>query len=164
MFQRVVALGATNLARKLHGSSVRSSAFSKVQESDVVFFKQIVGAGGVITDDEAMKKYNRLFNLDRLARYPDVICVCVNGVRSTCVGRDWLGTHEGRSNVAILPSTTTQVSEVLSYCNKRRLSVVPQGGNTGLVNGSTPIFDEVVVSTAAMNKILHFDAVRFGAP
>lgn len=37
-----------------------------------------------------------------------------------------------------------QVSEVLKYCNSRRLAVVPQGGNTGLVGGSVPVFDEVM--------------------
>lgn len=37
-----------------------------------------------------------------------------------------------------------QVSEILKYCNSRRLAVVPQGGNTGLVGGSVPVFDEVL--------------------
>lgn len=36
-----------------------------------------------------------------------------------------------------------QVSQILKYCNSRRLAVVPQGGNTGLVGGSVPVFDEV---------------------
>jgi FAD/FMN-containing dehydrogenase len=31
------------------------------------------------------------------------------------------------------------------------LAVVPQGGNTGLVGGSIPIHDEIVVSTSLMN-------------
>ncbi len=34
-----------------------------------------------------------------------------------------------------------------------------QGGNTGLVGGSVPLFDEVVLATAAMNKVLSFDPV-----
>lgn len=38
----------------------------------------------------------------------------------------------------------TQVSQILKYCNSRRIAVVPQGGNTGLVGGSIPVFDEVV--------------------
>lgn len=33
------------------------------------------------------------------------------------------------------------------------LAVVPQGGNTGLVGGSVPIFDEIVISTKKLNKI-----------
>ena len=34
---------------------------------------------------------------------------------------------------------------------------MPQGGNTGLVGGSVPVFDEVVISTQKMNKIVKFD-------
>jgi len=36
---------------------------------------------------------------------------------------------------------------------------VPQGGNTGLVGGSIPVFDEVILSTARMNQIISFDEV-----
>jgi FAD/FMN-containing dehydrogenase len=32
--------------------------------------------------------------------------------------------------------------------------VVPQGGNTGLVGGSVPVFDEVVLSMRRMNKVV----------
>lgn len=35
--------------------------------------------------------------------------------------------------------------------------MVPQGGNTGLVGGSNPIFDEIILSMSAMNKIKGFD-------
>jgi len=49
------------------------------------------------------------------------------------------------------------VSEIVHYCNDRRLAVVPQGGNTGLVGGSIPVFDEIVISMQLMNRILSFD-------
>ena len=45
----------------------------------------------------------------------------------------------------------------MKYCNERRLAVVPQGGRTGLVGGSVPVFDEVIVNTQRMNNILGFD-------
>ena len=32
--------------------------------------------------------------------------------------------------------------------------MVPQGGNTGLVGGSVPVFDEIVLSMSRMNKII----------
>ena len=32
-----------------------------------------------------------------------------------------------------------------------------KGGNTGLVGGSNPVFDEIVVSLRRMNKIMQFD-------
>jgi len=38
------------------------------------------------------------------------------------------------------------------------LAVVPQGGNTGLVGGSVPVFDEVVLSLSRMNRIISLDA------
>lgn len=55
------------------------------------------------------------------------------------------------------PKTTEQVSEILKYCNKHDIAVCVQGGNTGLVGGSVPVFDEVILSTSAMNKIISFD-------
>lgn len=33
----------------------------------------------------------------------------------------------------------------------------PQGGNTGLVGGSVPVFDEIILSTVLMNRIISFD-------
>jgi len=38
--------------------------------------------------------------------------------------------------------------------------VVPQGGNTGLVGGSVPVYDEVIVSLAGMDKIISFDNIE----
>lgn len=38
-----------------------------------------------------------------------------------------------------------------------RLAVCPQGGNTGLVGGGVPIFDEIIVSLSKLNRILSFD-------
>lgn len=35
--------------------------------------------------------------------------------------------------------------------------MVPQGGNTGLVGGSVPVFDEIILNLGSMNKILGFD-------
>lgn len=39
------------------------------------------------------------------------------------------------------PTSTINVSKILKFCNENMLAVVPQGGNTGLVGGSVPIFD-----------------------
>lgn len=39
------------------------------------------------------------------------------------------------------------------------MAVNPQGGNTGLVGGSVPVFDEIIVSTALMNQVISFDNV-----
>jgi len=57
------------------------------------------------------------------------------------------------------PKTTEEVSAILKYCNAEKLAVCPQGGNTGLVGGSVPVFDEVVISTSLMNNIVNLDEV-----
>ncbi|XP_069752550.1 D-2-hydroxyglutarate dehydrogenase, mitochondrial isoform X2 [Narcine bancroftii] len=49
------------------------------------------------------------------------------------------------------------MSQILRYCNNRNLAVNPQGGNTGLVGGSVPVFDEIIVSTVQMNSITSFN-------
>lgn len=68
--------------------------------------------------------------------------------------------YRGQSQLMLRPRTTQQVSDVLAYCNRRRLAVLPQGGNTGLVGGSVPLFDEVILSTQAMTKVIDFNPVR----
>ncbi|KAG2498528.1 hypothetical protein HYH03_003778 [Edaphochlamys debaryana] len=119
-------------ARALHAGVQRDPAFSQLSDKDLAFFEQLLGGtSGVVTDSDALEPYNR----------------------------DWQKKYEGHSRVALRPRTTEQVAEVLRYCSSRRLAVVPQGGNTGLVGGSVPVFDEVVLSTGAMNKILHLDEV-----
>lgn len=47
---------------------------------------------------------------------------------------------------------------MLKYCDCRHLAVVPQGGNTGLVAGSIPVFDEIILSTELMTDIISVDA------
>lgn len=69
----------------------------------------------------------------------------------------WNANFAGFSRVVLKPKTTEEVSRILSYCNNRKLAVCPQGGNTGLVGGSVPVFDEIVVSTQLMNRIENID-------
>lgn len=72
---------------------------------------------------------------------------------------DWMRKYRGKAKLVLKPKTTEEVSKILKYCNEQKLAVVPQGGNSGLVGGSVPVFDEIVISTASMNKIRSFDAV-----
>lgn len=67
--------------------------------------------------------------------------------------------YRGHTKLVLKPESTEQVSEILKYCNDNMLAVVPQGGNTGLVGGSVPVFDEIVINLQRMNKIRSFDEV-----
>ncbi|CDO72344.1 hypothetical protein BN946_scf184977.g41 [Trametes cinnabarina] len=72
---------------------------------------------------------------------------------------DWMNKYHGRSTTVLKPRTTQEVSEIVKWCNQRRIGIVPQGGNTGLVGGSVPVRDELILSLANMSKIRSFDDV-----
>lgn len=70
---------------------------------------------------------------------------------------DWMNKYHGRSTTVLRPRNTKEVSEIVKHCNERRIGIVPQGGNTGLVGGSVPIKDELVISLGNMTNIRSFD-------
>ncbi|CAL0331893.1 unnamed protein product [Lupinus luteus] len=109
----------------------RNPRFSNLNDEDVRYFEGILGAKNVIQDHEKLISANT----------------------------DWLHKYKGSSKLLLQPRTTHQVSQILKYCNSRCLAIVPQGGNTGLVGGSVPVFDEVIVSLSSMNNIISFDKV-----
>jgi len=73
--------------------------------------------------------------------------------------QDWMTKYSGNATVVLKPKTTKEVSEIVAYCVKNKIALVPQGGNTGLVGGSVPLYDEVIVNLAGLDKIRSFDEV-----
>jgi FAD/FMN-containing dehydrogenase len=57
------------------------------------------------------------------------------------------------------PTTTEEVSQVLSYCNRNAVHIIPQSGNTGLVSGSTPDVSgtQAVLSLDRLNRRFDLD-------
>jgi FAD/FMN-containing dehydrogenase len=70
---------------------------------------------------------------------------------------DWMGKYRGHATTVLKPSTTQQVSDIMKHCWERRIGVVPQGGNTGLVGGSVPVNDELVLNLGNMSKVRDFN-------
>ena len=70
--------------------------------------------------------------------------------------QDWTGYYIGNSSLVLRPKSTQEVSSILRYCHANFIGVVPQGGNTGLCGGSTPIHEEIVLSMERMNSIKGF--------
>jgi FAD/FMN-containing dehydrogenase len=64
----------------------------------------------------------------------------------------------GRSPLVLRPGSTAEVSAICKLATEHRISLVPQGGNTGLVGGQTPHQGEVVISMRRMDKIRDIDA------
>jgi hypothetical protein len=83
----------------------------------------------------------------------------VDAAELDAYNKDWMDKYHGKSKVVLRPKTAEQVSEIMKYCNERSIGVVPQGGNTGLVGGSVPINDEVVINLGSMSKVRSFDPV-----
>lgn len=110
----------------------RNPSFSTLNSSDISYFKEILSENNVVQDEDKLEAANM----------------------------DWMHKYKGSSQLLLLPKSTEQVSKILQYCNSRRLAVVPQGGNTGLVGGSVPVYDEVIVNLTSMNNIISFDKVN----
>jgi (R)-2-hydroxyglutarate---pyruvate transhydrogenase len=115
----------------------RDPRFSEIASEHVQFFKDALGGDAAVIDGvtgdagDDLEAYNS----------------------------DWMRKYRGHTRLVIKPKTTDEVSKVLKYCNDNMLAVVPQGGNSGLVGGSVPVFDEIVVSTSRLNNIRSFDDV-----
>ncbi|XP_037068116.1 D-2-hydroxyglutarate dehydrogenase, mitochondrial-like [Pollicipes pollicipes] len=108
---------------------VTRGSYSELTDDDLQQFRRILDDGRVVTAADELDIYNT----------------------------DWWRTCRGESRVLLKPRTTEEVSRILRHCNDRRLAVCPQGGNTAVVGNGVPVFDEVIVSTQLMNRVLHFD-------
>jgi D-2-hydroxyglutarate dehydrogenase len=82
----------------------------------------------------------------------------IEGADAKPYNKDWMNKWEGQARIVAQPASTEEVSAVLAYCDARRLAVTTQGGKTGLVGGSVPVHDEVILSTTRLNTIEGLDA------
>jgi FAD/FMN-containing dehydrogenase len=71
---------------------------------------------------------------------------------------DWTRRWTGTAAAVVRPGTVDEVSQVLLACVGAGASVVPQGGNTGLVGGAVPREGQVVLSTLRLSAIEELDA------
>ncbi|SFU87700.1 FAD/FMN-containing dehydrogenase [Polaromonas sp. YR568] len=74
--------------------------------------------------------------------------------------QDWRKRETGKALAVVRPGSTPEVAAVVKACAAARVSIVPQGGNTGMVVGSTPDASgtQVVLSLTRMNKVRTLDA------
>jgi FAD/FMN-containing dehydrogenase len=94
----------------------------------------LVGSGFVLTDTAAMSPYLT----------------------------DYRGNYLGRALAVVKPANTEEVSAVVKLCSEAGVPVVPQGGNTGLCGGATPLADgrSVLVSLSRLNRIRALDVAN----
>ncbi len=96
-------------------------------------FVEIVGERGVITVPSDLEPY--------------------------CI--DWRSMFKGSALCVVLPRTTSEVSAIVKVCRAEKISLVPQGGNTGLSGGATPDPSgmQVILSLSRMAAIRSIDVV-----
>lgn len=73
---------------------------------------------------------------------------------------DWRGRYTGSAAALVSPASTEEVAAVVRIAAKYRLSIVPQGGNSGMVAGATPdnSGEQIIVSLRRMNAVQAIDA------
>ena len=75
---------------------------------------------------------------------------------------DFRRLYRGVTPLVLLPSSVDQVSRVLAICNRERVGIVPQGGNTGYCGGATPdeSGSQIVLSMRRLNRVRQIDAAN----
>ncbi|MCX7242508.1 MAG: FAD-binding oxidoreductase [Polaromonas sp.] len=75
---------------------------------------------------------------------------------------DWRKRSHGKALAVVRPGNTDEVAQVVKACVSARVSLVPQGGNTGLVVGSTPddSGSQLVLSLQRLHAVREIDAAN----
>lgn len=97
-------------------------------------FAALLGSKHVLTDSSAMSPYLR----------------------------DYRGNYHGRALAVLSPADTREVAAAVKLCAESGTPVVPQGGNTGLCGGATPLPDgrSVLISLSRLDRIRSLDAAN----
>jgi glycolate oxidase len=103
--------------------------YKQLNIDDISFFKEIISAEYVFTDNQSIFNYSHDETED-LSYLPEVV---------------------------LKPVNSEEISKILKYCNLQKIPVTPCGARTGLSGGSLPIFGGVALSVERLNSILEID-------
>ncbi|MDP2004318.1 MAG: FAD-binding oxidoreductase [Rubrivivax sp.] len=97
-----------------------------------------------------------------LARLAEIVGAAHVLVESSDVARyvtEWRRTYPGAARAVVRPANTVEVAAVVRACAAQGVPIVVQGGNTGLVGGSTPDASgtELVLSLTRMTAVRTVD-------
>ncbi len=75
---------------------------------------------------------------------------------------DWRKRYHGKALAVVRPGSTGEVAAVVRACGAHGASLVPQGGNTGLVGGGVPDASgrQVLLSLARLNRVRAIDTAN----
>ena len=103
--------------------------YKKINNEDRSYFQSVVGDSNIFYSEEVLKEYSHDETED-LSFLPEVV---------------------------VKPQNTSQISEIMKYCNSQNIPVTPCGARTGLSGGSLPVESGLVLSLEKLNSILEID-------
>ncbi len=109
--------------------------FNKISEGNFKRIIEIVGIENVVSSPDEVLRYSRDETED-LTYPPEVV---------------------------VKPQNSTQISDLLSLCNKELIPVTPRGAGTGLSGGALPVYGGLLISMEGFNRILEIDDRNFQA-
>jgi len=76
---------------------------------------------------------------------------------------EWRGLVTGKAPVVLRPGSTAEVAAIVKICAARGLTIVPQGGNTGMVAGGIPSAegDQIVINLGRLNRVRDLDTLDY---
>jgi glycolate oxidase len=107
-------------------------SFKKIAEEDVRFFQSVLSETRVLADLESLHLYGKDETED-LVFPPEVV---------------------------LKPSSASEISKIMKYCNEKKIPVTPIGARTGLSGGCLSIVGGVGLSMELFNKIVEIDEMN----
>lgn len=74
--------------------------------------------------------------------------------------KEWRDLFRGQATAVVRPGSTEEVAAIVRLAAETGTTLVPQGGNTGLVGGQIPVADgrEIILSLQRLDKVRAVDA------
>ncbi len=88
-----------------------------------------------------------------VAGFLDPGAVLTDPDRTAAHATDWTRRFRGATPAVLRPAGVEQVAGIVRSARRHRVALVPQGGNTSLVGGATPLAGEVVVDLRRLDRL-----------
>ena len=67
----------------------------------------------------------------------------------------------GTADAVVLPADAAQVAQVVAWCHRRKVPIVPRGGGTGWAGGAVPLGSGVVLALERLSAVRHSDPLQW---
>ncbi len=104
-------------------------SFKKIDQPDLLFFREILGDQHVSTDENVISENSQ----DRTSE------------------------TQFRAETVLFPANTAEISQTLAFCNQNNIAVTVRGAGTGLSGGALPVHGGAVISMRRFDRILDID-------